>query len=86
MKRVIKTQTEFEGRIYEEHVVIEDQGLEAWPQDASLKIVGQPQPRIDGAARVSGQAHYTYDIRLPGMLFAQAGLEAARRLAEEHKP
>ncbi len=69
MKRVIKTQTEFEGRIYEEHVVIEGQGLEAWPQDASLKIVGQPQPRIDGAARVTGQAHYTYDIRLPGMLY-----------------
>jgi len=41
-----------------------------WDATSKLEIVGKPEPRIDGAARVSGAAHYTHDIRLPGLLYA----------------
>jgi xanthine dehydrogenase molybdenum-binding subunit len=34
-------------------------------------IVGKRTPRIDAFERVTGQAHYTGDIQLPGMLYAR---------------
>lgn len=36
-----------------------------------LATVGQPTRRIDALERVTGQANYTADITLPGMLFAR---------------
>jgi CO/xanthine dehydrogenase Mo-binding subunit len=36
-----------------------------------LATVGHPTPRIDAVERVTGQAHYTNDVQLPGMLFAR---------------
>jgi xanthine dehydrogenase YagR molybdenum-binding subunit len=41
-----------------------------WDATTKLEIVGKPAPRIDGPAKVSGAAHYTHDIRLPGLLHA----------------
>ncbi len=41
-----------------------------WPVNADLKIVGHPTTRQDGIAKVTGQARYPSDIRLPGMLYA----------------
>ncbi len=37
---------------------------------SSATAVGSALPRIEGARKVSGQAHYTADIALPGMLHA----------------
>ncbi|HYT54112.1 MAG TPA: xanthine dehydrogenase family protein molybdopterin-binding subunit [Verrucomicrobiae bacterium] len=36
-----------------------------------FSIVGKRIPRIDAYERVTGQAHYTGDIQLPGMLYAR---------------
>lgn len=36
-----------------------------------FSIVGKKTPRIDAYERVTGQAHYTGDIQLPGMLYAR---------------
>jgi len=36
-----------------------------------FSIVGKRTPRIDAYERVSGQAQYTGDIQLPGMLYAR---------------
>lgn len=36
-----------------------------------LDIVGKPTPRIDAVERVTGRAKYTWDIQLPGMLYAR---------------
>ena len=33
-----------------------------------LKTVGHATPRIDALERVTGQARYTNDIKLPGLL------------------
>jgi xanthine dehydrogenase YagR molybdenum-binding subunit len=49
----------------------------AWPTNAGLKVVGKPAPRLDGAAKVTGAAKYTFDVQLPGMLHA-------RRLVSAH--
>jgi xanthine dehydrogenase YagR molybdenum-binding subunit len=36
-----------------------------------LKTVGHPTSRVDALKRVTGQAQYTGDVRLPGMLYAR---------------
>ena len=68
MPKVIKVKSEFEGRIYEESIVVEGEGLSAWEAGTGLKFVGQGKARIDGRERVTGQARFTSDIQLPGML------------------
>lgn len=71
MPRIVKTQYEYEGRIREQITVVEEDALPRWGRDAELQLVGRPQPRVDGAARVTGAARYTADVYLPGMLFAK---------------
>ena len=34
----------------------------------SFKIIGKPEPRLDGPETVSGSAQYTVDVVLPGTL------------------
>lgn len=70
MPKVVKTTINVEGRISEQYAVVEGAELPAWGQDEELGIVGYPTPRVDGAARVSGEARYTYDMLLPSMAFA----------------
>jgi CO/xanthine dehydrogenase Mo-binding subunit len=36
-----------------------------------LTTVGHVTPRVDAVARVTGQAKYTNDLKLPGMLYAR---------------
>ncbi len=43
----------------------------AWPVNDQLKHVGKSVKRYDAVAKVTGQAKYTADMRLPGMLFAK---------------
>lgn len=43
--------------------------VEVWDGQAVLYQVGQPVIRGDAQYKVSGSAHYTTDIRLPGMLY-----------------
>jgi len=69
MARLIKTEKEVEGRYTEQWVVVEEDALEQWPE-GPLQTVGRPATRVDGLARARGEARYTQDIRLPGMLHA----------------
>lgn len=41
----------------------------SWPRQP--RLIGQRIQRLDGPAKVSGAARYTYDLRLPGMLHAR---------------
>jgi xanthine dehydrogenase YagR molybdenum-binding subunit len=43
----------------------------AWPINKELKVVGKRIRRIDARAKVTGEAKYTSDIQLPGMLYAK---------------
>jgi CO/xanthine dehydrogenase Mo-binding subunit len=67
--RLIRTEKEVEGRFEEVWIVVEEDPLEQWPE-GPLAVVGRPAPRKDGPERVRGEARYTADIRLPGMLHA----------------
>ena len=40
----------------------------AWPINDELKVVGKRIKRNDARAKVTGDAKYTSDIQLPGML------------------
>jgi CO/xanthine dehydrogenase Mo-binding subunit len=70
--RIITTHLEFEGRVYEQRVVMEGEEPPVWGRDAELHVVGKPRPRVDGRERVTGAAEYAYDVQLPGMLVAVA--------------
>jgi len=67
--RLIKTEKEVEGRYTEQWVVVDEDALEQWPAGAR-DTVGRPAPRQDGFQRARGEAQYTADIQLPGMLHA----------------
>ena len=67
MARLIRTEKEVEGRYEEVWLVVEEDALEQWPA-GPREIVGRPATRIDGLERARGEAVYTADLKLPGML------------------
>jgi CO/xanthine dehydrogenase Mo-binding subunit len=67
--RLIRTEKEVEGRYTEQWIVVEEDTLDAWPE-GPLDQVGRPAVRFDGLQRARGEARYTADIQLPGMLHA----------------
>jgi len=67
MARLIRTEKEVEGRYEEVWLVVEEDALEQWPA-GPREIVGRPATRQDGRERATGQAVYTADLQLPGML------------------
>ncbi|HEX9496419.1 MAG TPA: xanthine dehydrogenase family protein molybdopterin-binding subunit [Candidatus Limnocylindria bacterium] len=69
--RIVKATAEFEGEITTSTALVEGRDLAAWPASAELGIVGHAARRVDGKARVTGQARYTQDLYLPGMLHAR---------------
>lgn len=42
-----------------------------WPMNPGLHVVGKSTARLDGRAKVTGEAVYTSDVVLPGMLHAR---------------
>ena len=71
MPRIEKTEVEFEGQVTQREIIVEEEGIAPWDEGAQLRVVGQPVRRVDGPARVTGQAVYTTDVRLPGQLTAK---------------
>ena len=69
MARLLKTEREVEGRVEESWLVVEEDALDQWPE-APLATVGRPATRVDGPERARGEARYTADVQLPGMLHA----------------
>jgi xanthine dehydrogenase YagR molybdenum-binding subunit len=65
--RLIRTEKEVEGRYEEVWLVVEEDALDQWPE-GPLEIVGREVARIDGPQRARGEARYTADLQLPGML------------------
>jgi xanthine dehydrogenase YagR molybdenum-binding subunit len=40
-------------------------------ENAKLSSIGKSVPRLDALAKVTGKAKYTFDVQLPGMLYAR---------------
>jgi CO/xanthine dehydrogenase Mo-binding subunit len=69
LARLIRTEKEVEGRYEDVWLVVEEDALEQWPAGAR-DIVGRPAERRTGPVRARGEARYTADVQLPGMLYA----------------
>jgi CO/xanthine dehydrogenase Mo-binding subunit len=67
LARLIRTEKEVEGRFEEVWLVVEEDPHEQWPAGPQA-VVGRPAVRKDAPERVRGEARFTADIRLPGML------------------
>jgi CO/xanthine dehydrogenase Mo-binding subunit len=65
--RLIRTEKEVEGRYEDVWLVVEEDALEQWPA-GPREIVGRDAARKTGPMRARGEARYTADIQLPGML------------------
>ena len=39
--------------------------------NATLRVIGKRMPRLDAVQKVTGKARYTFDVQLPGMLYAR---------------
>lgn len=71
----------FADRTTEIEVDVPEGEPRPWDADSKLRRVGVPTPRIDGEAKVTGRATYTFDVALPGLLHAavlRCPLPAAR--------
>src|SRR5258708_7145435 len=42
-----------------------------WQKPGEMRILGHEIRRVDGPAKVTGRAKYTYDVSLPGLLHAR---------------
>jgi CO/xanthine dehydrogenase Mo-binding subunit len=69
MARLIRTEKEVEGRYEEVWLVVEEDSLDQWPAGPRT-TVGRPASRKTGHQRARGEARYTADKHLPGMLHA----------------
>jgi CO/xanthine dehydrogenase Mo-binding subunit len=55
----------------DEYKVAENEHLPRWDANTTLTVVGKPISRVEGIEKVTGHARYSYDVHLPGMLFAK---------------
>ena len=55
----------------EVHAAVGD--IKPWDADswAQFEQMGKPRPRAEGPLKVTGKAKYTYDVKLPGMLYGR---------------
>ena len=67
MARLIRTEKEVEGRFEEVWLVVEEDALDQWPA-GPRSVVGRDAIRKTAPARVRGEARFTADLQLPGML------------------
>ena len=67
MARLIKTEKEVEGRYEEVWTLVEEDALAQWPA-GPREVVGRDAPRLDGYEKARGEARYTADVRLPGLV------------------
>lgn len=67
----MKTKAGWKGNTRDLEVTVPDGEPAPWGADAVLKTVGTDVERIDAPAKVTGQARYTYDVNLPGLLVAK---------------
>jgi len=65
--RLIKSEKEVEGRYEEVWTLVEEDALVQWPAGPGA-VVGRDAPRLDGYEKARGEARYTGDIKLSGML------------------
>ena len=52
-------------------IEVDDTGGPTWGARGSHKLLNTELERLDGPAKAAGMAKYTYDVKLPGMLYGR---------------
>jgi xanthine dehydrogenase YagR molybdenum-binding subunit len=52
-------------------VPIPDADPKPWDGKDELKYIGKKIPRIDGTYKTTGRANYTFDVKVPGMIYGK---------------
>ncbi len=68
MPKKVKLHLGVQGHTRDVEVDLPDGALRPWDAHDKLEFVGHRVPRVDGRAKTTGAAKYTFDIQLPGML------------------
>ncbi|HSS44261.1 MAG TPA: xanthine dehydrogenase family protein molybdopterin-binding subunit, partial [Thermoanaerobaculia bacterium] len=61
----------FNGKFESKKVSLAEGDPAPWDPVRKFSILGSPVPRLDAHAKVTGQARYSIDVRLPGMLYGK---------------
>ncbi|HRB11526.1 MAG TPA: xanthine dehydrogenase family protein molybdopterin-binding subunit [Vicinamibacteria bacterium] len=67
----MKAKAGFEGKPVEMDINPAVGDLKPWDLDTKFDVMKGRYPRIEGPLKVTGKAKYTYDIKLPGMLWGR---------------
>ena len=67
----MKAKAGFEGKPVEMEINPAEGDLKPWDLDTKFAVMKGRHPRIEGPLKVTGRAKYTYDIKLPGMLWGR---------------
>ncbi|MBV8452985.1 MAG: xanthine dehydrogenase family protein molybdopterin-binding subunit, partial [Deltaproteobacteria bacterium] len=69
MPRRLTLKLGFARQVQDVTVVVPDDEPTPWELDERFAVVGIDTPRLDGPLKATGDARYTYDIELRGMLY-----------------
>lgn len=67
----MKARAGFEGQPVEMDINPAEGDLKPWDLDTKFNVMKGRHPRLEGPLKVTGRAKYTYDIKLPGMLWGR---------------
>ena len=70
-KKKVKVTRVVNGIETEVEIEVDDDGGASWGPNNKHTLLNHAMTRIDGPVKVSGAARYTYDMRLPNMLYGR---------------
>src|SRR5215467_2568178 len=70
-KKKVKVTRTVNGIEQEVEIEVDADSGPGWGPNDKHTLLNHPMTRVDGPEKVSGVAHYTYDMRFPGMLYAR---------------
>src|SRR5436309_12081800 len=66
-----QTETTIVGNALVQEAEVPVRSPVAWQKPGEMRILNKDIRRVDGPAKVTGRAKYTYDVNLPGLLHAR---------------
>jgi hypothetical protein len=70
-KKKVKVTRTVNGIEQEVEIEVDADSGPGWGPNDKHTLLNHAMTRVDGPQKVSGAAHYTHDMRLPGMLYAR---------------